>query len=147
MSCDSPMNIGCHNSNYRLLPRPLLYLHHVSDTHRLVTWGEGFRQQVKTCLCPVHSPATSHAIAAGCQTQLVSACCSCHICHDAAGHYYNRVHVTSVGCIMWGVCTAGFSVCQSLKEGYLFWAINGIGLSLVIPTGQSLIADYYQVSL
>ena len=46
---------------------------------------------------------------------------------------------------MWGVCTAGFSVCRSLNEGYLFWAINGIGLSLVIPTGQSLIADYYQV--
>ena len=45
---------------------------------------------------------------------------------------------------MWGVCTAGFSVCRSLNEGYLFWAINGIGLSLVIPTGQSLIADYYQ---
>jgi len=53
--------------------------------------------------------------------------------------------VTSIGCVMWGVCTAGFSVCRSLNEGYLFWAINGIGLSLVIPTGQSLIADYYQV--
>ncbi len=53
--------------------------------------------------------------------------------------------MTSIGCVMWGVCTAGFSVCRSLNEGYLFWAINGIGLSLVIPTGQSLIADYYQV--
>ena len=62
-----------------------------------------------------------------------------------AGHYYNRVHVTSIGCVMWGICTAGFSVCRSLNEGYLFWAINGIGLSLVIPTGQSLIADYSQV--
>ncbi|DBB03312.1 TPA: hypothetical protein ACH3X3_010695 [Trebouxia sp. C0006] len=63
-----------------------------------------------------------------------------------AGHYYNRVHVTSIGCVMWGICTAGFSVCRSLNEGYLFWAINGIGLSLVIPTGQSLIADYSQAS-
>ena len=44
---------------------------------------------------------------------------------------------------MWGVCTAGFSICSSLRQGYFFWAINGIGLSLVIPTGQSLIADYY----
>ncbi|KAL0030933.1 hypothetical protein WJX79_002316 [Trebouxia sp. C0005] len=63
-----------------------------------------------------------------------------------SGHYYNRVHVTSIGCVMWGVCTAGFSICRSLNEGYMFWAINGIGLSLVIPTGQSLIADYYQAS-
>ena len=62
-----------------------------------------------------------------------------------AGHYYNRVHVTTIGCLMWGICTAGFSACRSLKEGYFFWAMNGIGLSLVIPTGQSLIADYYQV--
>ena len=62
------------------------------------------------------------------------------------GHYYNRIHVTSVGCLMWGICTAGFSMCRSLQEGYFFWAINGIGLSLVIPTGQSLIADYYQAS-
>lgn len=63
-----------------------------------------------------------------------------------AGHYYNRVKVTTLGCIMWGVCTAGFSMCASLRQGYFFWAINGIGLSLVIPTGQSLIADYYQAS-
>ena len=47
---------------------------------------------------------------------------------------------------MWGVCTASFSICASLRQGYFFWAINGIGLSLVIPTGQSLIADYYQAS-
>ena len=48
---------------------------------------------------------------------------------------------------MWGVCTAAFSVCRSLREGYLFWAVNGIGLALVIPTSQSLIADYYQASI
>ena len=63
-----------------------------------------------------------------------------------AGHYYNRAKVTTVGCLMWGVCTAGFSICSSLSQGYFFWAINGIGLSLVIPTGQSLIADYYHAS-
>ena len=62
-----------------------------------------------------------------------------------AGHLYNRVQVISIGCCLWGICTAGFSMCQSLKQGYIFWAVNGIGLSLVIPTGQSLIADYYQV--
>ncbi|KAL3131568.1 hypothetical protein ABBQ38_007869 [Trebouxia sp. C0009 RCD-2024] len=60
------------------------------------------------------------------------------------GHYCDRVRVTSAGCFIWGVCTAGFSTCRSLRQGYLFWAVNGIGLSFVIPTGQSLIADYYQ---
>jgi len=53
--------------------------------------------------------------------------------------------VTSIGCFVWGACTAGFSTCRSLRQGYAFWAINGVGLSLVIPTGQSLIADYYHV--
>lgn len=51
------------------------------------------------------------------------------------GHYCDRVRVTSAGCFIWGVCTAGFSTCRSLRQGYLFWAVNGIGLSFVIPTG------------
>ena len=29
-------------------------------------------------------------------------------------------------------------------QGSIFWAVNGVGLSLVIPNGQSLIADYYE---
>lgn len=67
--------------------------------------------------------------------------------YKTTGHYCDRVRVTSAGCFIWGVCTAGFSTCRSLRQGYLFWAVNGIGLSFVIPTGQSLIADYYQVRL
>ncbi|KAL0055016.1 hypothetical protein WJX82_005813 [Trebouxia sp. C0006] len=60
------------------------------------------------------------------------------------GYYCNRVRVTSIGCFVWGACTAGFSTCRSLRQGYVFWAINGVALSLVIPTGQSLIADSYR---
>lgn len=62
------------------------------------------------------------------------------------GHRYNRVGVTTAGCFMWGICTASFSFCKTLNQGYLFWAVNGLGLSLVIPTGQSLIADYHCAS-
>ena len=40
--------------------------------------------------------------------------------------------------------TAGFSATRTVQQGYIFWAVNGIGLSLVIPNGQSLTADYFQ---
>ena len=30
-----------------------------------------------------------------------------------------------------------------MQQGYLFWAVNGIGLAMVIPNGQSIIADSY----
>ena len=62
------------------------------------------------------------------------------------GHHYNRVGVTAAGCCIWGICTLSFSFCSSLNQGYVFWAANGLGLSLVIPAGQSLIADYHCAS-
>ena len=62
------------------------------------------------------------------------------------GHHYNRVGVTAAGCVIWGTCTAAFSFCNTLNQGYFFWALNGLGLSLVIPTGQSLIADYHHAN-
>ena len=62
------------------------------------------------------------------------------------GHHYNRVSVTAAGCLIWGICTLSFSFCSTLTQGYVFWAVNGLGLSLVIPTGQSLIADYHCAS-
>jgi MFS family permease len=30
-----------------------------------------------------------------------------------------------------------------LLQGMLFWSFNGLGLSLLVPNAQSLIADYY----
>lgn len=39
--------------------------------------------------------------------------------------------------------TALFSGCSTINQGYFLWAVNGLGLALVVPTGQSLIADYY----
>lgn len=53
-----------------------------------------------------------------------------------AGHYGNRIWVITVGCLIWGVMTVGFSISSSLHEAIFFWAINGLGLSLVIPNVQ-----------
>lgn len=39
--------------------------------------------------------------------------------------------------------TAGFALCTTLHQGMFFSAFMGVGLALVIPVGQSLIADYY----
>ncbi|CAK0781097.1 hypothetical protein CVIRNUC_005284 [Coccomyxa viridis] len=59
------------------------------------------------------------------------------------GHYGNRIWVITAGCLVWGVMTLGFSVSRSLREAIFFWAINGLGLSLVIPNVQSVTADFY----
>lgn len=44
-----------------------------------------------------------------------------------AGHYYNRIKVTALGCILWGVMTTAFGLCNSVPQGIAFWGINGIG--------------------
>lgn len=60
-----------------------------------------------------------------------------------AGYYFNRVWLITAGCGVWGCATALFSACTGLAPGYLLWALNGLGLSLVIPAGQSVTADYF----
>ncbi|EIE22835.1 MFS general substrate transporter [Coccomyxa subellipsoidea C-169] len=72
---------------------------------------------------------------------LVQACAS--PLGGVAGHYMNRIKVTAYGCLLWGCMTAGFGLCSSVPQGIFFWGMNGIGLALVIPSGQSLVADYY----
>ncbi|CAL8464814.1 g4349 [Coccomyxa elongata] len=59
------------------------------------------------------------------------------------GHYYNRIWVITFGCLLWGIMTGAFASCHTVSQGYIFWGINGIGLSMVIPSGQSMVADYY----
>lgn len=58
------------------------------------------------------------------------------------GQHCNRAHVLAAGCMLWGCMTCLFGMLRSLHVGYLVWGINGIGLALVIPTTQSLVADY-----
>lgn len=37
-----------------------------------------------------------------------------------------------------------FALCNTVRSGAFFWAFNGVGLGLLIPNAQSLIADYYK---
>lgn len=40
--------------------------------------------------------------------------------------------------------SASFALTNSVTTGSIVWAINGIGLALLIPNAQSLIADYFR---
>lgn len=55
---------------------------------------------------------------------------------------HSRKRVLSLGCLMWGA----FTLMTSFAVGYLdilVWrAITGVGLAVIVPTAQSLIADY-----
>lgn len=59
------------------------------------------------------------------------------------GYFQSRRLVLAGGCMLWGVMTVLFGFTNSLEQGMVIWAINGFGLSLVIPTTQSLTADYF----
>lgn len=48
-----------------------------------------------------------------------------------------------MGALIWSVCTVGVSMSTSLLHASAFSAANGLGLALVIPCAQSLMADYY----
>ncbi|KXZ54483.1 hypothetical protein GPECTOR_4g548 [Gonium pectorale] len=60
-----------------------------------------------------------------------------------AGHFFDRVTVLFVGCAIWGFFCTAFSFATTVNQGMTAWAFNGVGLSLIIPNSQSLIADYY----
>ncbi|GAB4813864.1 hypothetical protein N2152v2_000910 [Parachlorella kessleri] len=59
------------------------------------------------------------------------------------GDRYDRTYIVSVGCLLWGVMTAAIGLSMSLGQAMVSCAFNGLGLALVIPCVQSLIADYY----
>ncbi|EIE19976.1 MFS general substrate transporter [Coccomyxa subellipsoidea C-169] len=58
------------------------------------------------------------------------------------GNNFDRTSIVSFGCFLWGVMTAAVGMCTSLSQAMLYSAANGVGLALVIPCVQSLIADY-----
>jgi MFS family permease len=60
-----------------------------------------------------------------------------------AGDRFNRVHVVSVGALIWGLATIAMGLMTDLRQAYGFAVFNGIGLSLIVPSVQSLIADAY----
>eukprot|EP00775_Hariotina_reticulata_P007702 gene7702-7901_t len=64
----------------------------------------------------------------------------------AAGRRLNRVRVVACCCWYWALFTVLFAFCNSTAVGTLLWAFNGIGLGLMIPNAQSLVADYYDAA-
>jgi MFS family permease len=56
---------------------------------------------------------------------------------------HSRKRVLAIGCWFWGI----FTILTSIAVGYLdiiIWrAITGIGLAVIVPTTQSLLADYF----
>eukprot|EP00210_Caulerpa_lentillifera_P001751 g1681.t1 len=63
------------------------------------------------------------------------------------GNLMNRVLVILIGCLIWATMTWLFGVSRWAPHpfvmGGIVWTINGLGLSLVVPSSQSIIADYY----
>jgi MFS family permease len=53
-----------------------------------------------------------------------------------AGHLLHRGRVVGAGCLLWAACTATFAACGSLAAGAAVWAVNGLGLALVLPNTQ-----------
>ncbi|KAK9801849.1 hypothetical protein WJX73_001027 [Symbiochloris irregularis] len=58
------------------------------------------------------------------------------------GDKYDRTHIIAVGCFLWGIMTSAIGLSTSVYQAMLWCAFNGVGLALVIPCIQSLIADY-----
>ena len=60
-----------------------------------------------------------------------------------ASHFMPRGHVICLGCCIWSTFTILFATTNSISYALPLCAINGIGLALVIPSVQSLTADYH----
>lgn len=58
-----------------------------------------------------------------------------------AGDRFNRVYVIATGAVIWGVATIAMGLMTNIHQAFGFAVFNGIGLSLIIPSVQSLIAD------
>lgn len=59
----------------------------------------------------------------------------------------NRIKVVMVGCLIWSIMTWMFGLARwassPLVVGSIVWSLNGLGLALVVPNSQSIIADYH----
>ncbi|HME55760.1 MAG TPA: MFS transporter [Candidatus Lokiarchaeia archaeon] len=56
---------------------------------------------------------------------------------------YSRRKVLTFGCIFWGVFTIFFAFSQTILDMVIYRLIIGIGLGVIVPTAQSIIADYF----
>ena len=56
---------------------------------------------------------------------------------------YSRKKVLSFGCFFWGIMTLLVGSAVNYHQILIYRAINGIGLAIIAPTTQSIIADYF----
>ncbi|CAL5220314.1 g2303 [Coccomyxa viridis] len=61
----------------------------------------------------------------------------------SAGNALNRVILSAVGTVIWGVTSVGLGAAQSFAQAAAFASLNGVGLALVLPCVQSILADVY----
>lgn len=59
------------------------------------------------------------------------------------GDRVNRVHVIAAASFLWGVMTIAMGLAKTFPQMLAFSCVNGLGLALLIPCVQSLLADYY----
>ncbi|KQJ90039.1 uncharacterized protein LOC100830548 isoform X2 [Brachypodium distachyon] len=70
---------------------------------------------------------------------IVQAACYPLAAYAAARH--NRAHVIAVGAFLWAAATFLVGVSQTFLQVAISRGLNGIGLALVVPSIQSLVAD------
>lgn len=59
------------------------------------------------------------------------------------GDRVNRVYVIGFASFLWGIMTIAMGLAQTYGQMLAFSCVNGLGLALLIPCVQSLLADYY----
>ncbi|WIA43487.1 hypothetical protein OEZ86_009950 [Tetradesmus obliquus] len=62
------------------------------------------------------------------------------------GHKLNRARLVAVTCWYWALMTTLFACSSATWQGSVLWALNGLGLGVMVPNAQSLIADYYDAT-
>ena len=63
-----------------------------------------------------------------------------------ANDKYSRKKVLGTGCAIWGVLTILMALSMNFIDMLVYRALTGIGLAVIVPTANSLIADYYPAS-
>ena len=59
---------------------------------------------------------------------------------------HSRKRVLALGCFIWAAFTILVAFSVSFMDMLIYRAITGIGLAVIVPTAQSLIADYFSPS-
>ncbi|KAL3693817.1 hypothetical protein R1sor_007468 [Riccia sorocarpa] len=57
---------------------------------------------------------------------------------------HSRIHVVAIGAFAWGVATAALGLCTAFWQAAVVKIFNGIGLAIVVPAIQSIVADMHE---